>query len=89
MSACPFRLERGPHSHPSPPVCATPLALQYLAHVLGWEQGAVLPVARPAREAVDSDEQRKLRSMLARDYAVYRLVQQHALEQQDFTASLA
>lgn len=49
----------------------------------------MLPVARPAREAVDSDEQRKLRSMLARDYAVYRLVQQHALEQQDFTASLA
>ena len=70
-------------------MCATAAALQYLAHVLGWEQGSVPSIPRPLREAVDPDEQHKLQSLLAADFGVFRLVTQHVVEQQTFTATLA
>ncbi|KAL4447485.1 hypothetical protein ABPG75_004704 [Micractinium tetrahymenae] len=62
--------------------------LQYLANVLGWSTGAETPsVQRLPTERVSPDEQEKAEGLLARDYALYDVLQQRVADQVAYVAA--
>lgn len=56
--------------------------LQYLANVLGWSIGGETPAVRKLpSERVSPEEQERAEGLLARDYALYDVLQQRVADQ--------